>query len=242
MLPLNIVEKEGFRQMVKVFDSRYQLTSRNYFSHTAIPTLYTNVRDHVIEDLHQAHFFSATTDLWSSVGIEPYISFTIHYIDDSWKLRSKCLQTLFMPQDHTGLNIASVLRETVKSWKQTEEQLVCLTSDSGSNVVKAADELEWTRLSCFGHNLHNAVNNSIKDDARVSRATGVCKKIVGSFSHSWKKQRELARLQAELSLPSHSLFTVSHYLLAVCACVTCFYTIGLCYQMGIETQNDQTDF
>ena len=35
--------------------------------------------------------------------------------------------------------------------------------------------------ACFGHNLHNAVNSSIKDDPRVSRATGVCRKIVCTF-------------------------------------------------------------
>lgn len=37
MLPINIVEKEGFRQMLKKFDSRYEVPSRKYFSQTAIP-------------------------------------------------------------------------------------------------------------------------------------------------------------------------------------------------------------
>ena len=68
-----------------------------------------------------------------------------------------------MPQDHSGINIADVLRETLESWELSEENMVCLTSDSGSNIVSAAQQLQWTRLSCFGHNLHNAVNNSIKD-------------------------------------------------------------------------------
>ena len=49
------------------------------------------------EDLHETHFYSATTELWSSVGMEPYISLTVHYVDGKWKLRSKCLQThMFM--------------------------------------------------------------------------------------------------------------------------------------------------
>ena len=53
-----------------------------------------------------------------------------------------------------------------------------MTSDS---VIKAAVELGWVRLSCFGHNLHIAVNNPIKDDVLISRATGVGNKI-----HSWQ--------------------------------------------------------
>ena len=81
MLLIYTVEKEGFRQMLMAFDSRYQLQSRHYFSRTAIPTLYAQVRESVIRNLQQAQFYGATTDLWSSVTVEPYINFTVHYVD-----------------------------------------------------------------------------------------------------------------------------------------------------------------
>ena len=76
-----------------------------------------------------------------------------------------------------------------------------------THVVSAAQQLEWTRLSCFGHNVHDAVNGYIKDDRRVSRATGVCRKIVCTFSHGQKKRRDLAKFQLEHGLPQHSLIT-----------------------------------
>ena len=88
-----------------------------------------------------------------------------------------------MPQDHTGLNLAEVLCETLETWEFSSENLVCLTTDSRTNIDSAAQQLEWTRLSCFGHNLHNALNGSINDEPSlwVSRATGVCRKIVCTF-------------------------------------------------------------
>ncbi len=49
--------------------------------------------------------------------------------------------------------------------------------------------------------------NAVKDDARVKRATGLCKQIVGVFSHSWKKKTALKKAQQELNLPEHSLIT-----------------------------------
>lgn len=49
--------------------------------------------------------------------------------------------------------------------------------------------------------------NAVKDDARVKRATGVCKQLVGVFSHSWKKKSALKKAQQELNLPEHSLIT-----------------------------------
>ena len=36
---------------------------------------------------------------------------------------------------------------------------------------------------------------------------GVCRKIVTSFSHSWKKKNELTKAQVEKGLPEHSLVT-----------------------------------
>ena len=57
---------------------------------------------------------------------------------------------------------------------------------NGSNVVSAASMFGWTQPSCFGHNF--TVSNATKDDARISRAMGVCKRIVISFLHSWKKK------------------------------------------------------
>ena len=139
-------EKSGFRQMLKTFDAKYQLLSRQYFFETAIPRLYSSVTEKVMEELFSMEYFSGTTDLWSSVGLKPYISYTIHYIDDQWQLQSKCLQTHFLPEDHTSGVLVDSLTTTFESWMLTAEKQVCLTTDSVSNVVKAATDLKWPRL------------------------------------------------------------------------------------------------
>ncbi|KAF0039325.1 hypothetical protein F2P81_007560 [Scophthalmus maximus] len=48
--------------------------------------------------------------------------------------------------------------------------------------------------------------NALKDD-RVSRATAVCEKLVGHFSHSGKKKAALTEAQRELQIPEHNLIT-----------------------------------
>ncbi len=50
------------------------------------------------------------------------------------------------------------------------------------------------------------LENAIKDEPRISRANGLCKKPEGHFSHSWKKKM-LAEAQEELQLPQHALIT-----------------------------------
>ena len=52
----------------------------------------------------------------------------------------------------------------------------------------------------------------MKNDTHVSRATEIADKIINTFAHSWKKRRELAKVQVELKLPTHSLVTVSAFI------------------------------
>ena len=81
-------------------------------------------------------------------------------------------------------------------------------------MTVAVEILGWNGLSCFGHNLHLAITNLMKDD-RISRAIGIAHKIVGAFAHSWKKKRDLIKVQTEMDLPHHSLVT---------ECITCWET------------------
>lgn len=57
------------------------------------------------------------------------------------------------------------------------------------------------------NNLHLAVGNAIKDDERVCRALGICRKLVATFSHSWKKKQEMTKAQQQMALPQLSLVT-----------------------------------
>ncbi|KAJ8014498.1 hypothetical protein DPEC_G00040850 [Dallia pectoralis] len=110
------------------------------------------------------------------------MSLTVHFITEDFELKSRCLQTAFFPESHTAENIAEGLRE-------------------------AALLNKWTRLQCFGHRLHLAVENAVKKDGRIDRAVGVCKKLVSHFSHSWKASDALAKAQKEINLPSHCLIS-----------------------------------
>jgi hypothetical protein len=86
-------------------------------------------------------------------------------------------------------------------WDLKAENQVCITNDSGSNIINATQKLDWPRLSCFGHNLHLGVTKALKSYSRCGRALGVCHKIVASFSCSWKRKQELTKAQLNLDLP-----------------------------------------
>ncbi|CAI5669823.1 unnamed protein product [Oreochromis niloticus] len=176
MMPINTVSREGFTSLIHKVDQRYRIPSRNYFSHVAIPQMYETCRKTVMFELSQAENYASTTDLWSSRTTEPYMSFTVHFLTEDFELKTRCLETVYFPDSHTSENIAHVLREVLASWDLKEDRQVCITTDNGANVVRATELNNWVRLQCFGHRLHLAIENSIKDDARIARAIGLCKK------------------------------------------------------------------
>ena len=110
-------------------------------------------------------YYSITTDMrFATETITLHMAVTVHYIDAEWRLQSHCLQTIYVPEDYTAENLATVLQEILESWTSPENCLACVTTDNGSNIVAAIRILKWNRLSCFGHNLHLAITNSMKDD------------------------------------------------------------------------------
>ena len=78
------------------------------------------------------------------------------------------------------------MKATLESWKLDSSKQVCLTTDSGSNLIKADEDLYWPRRSCFGQNLYLAIRKALKNDTRCTGALGVARKILNSISSSWK--------------------------------------------------------
>ena len=136
------------------------------------------------KELQEAEYYSVTTDLWSSASkLELYLAITVHYINREWELISYCLNTLFLPQDHTGVNISEALQSILESWSLPENKFACITTSNGSSVAAAVEILGWNGLSCFGHNLHSTITNSMKDHDCISHAIRIAHKIVGVFAH-----------------------------------------------------------
>ena len=136
------------------------LVRNNYFLQVALPALYAKVHDNVEGELQGIHYYSATTDLWSNKGLLPCkVNYTIHWLDDEWNYKTPCLETFYLPSDHTATNIADALKDIQQTWKLPEEGQMSITTDNEADMISAANILEWQRLLCFNHNLNLAVTN-----------------------------------------------------------------------------------
>ena len=149
MLPEYTVEKSGFKQMLNKFNPCYDIPSCNYLSRVAIPALHFKVKSEIQQQINDQRFvyYAETTDLWSSITSELYLSYTIHYINQNWIMCSKCLQTHYMPEAHTGSNLHDALTSSLDQWNLNAEKQVAITTNSGVNIKLAFEHLDWQRLS-----------------------------------------------------------------------------------------------
>lgn len=60
------------------------------------------------------------------------------------------------PRTTLGVHIAE-LQDILISWKLNSTGLVAITTDNGTNVVKAVQLNKWLRMQCFGHRVHLAI-------------------------------------------------------------------------------------
>ena len=186
MLPISLVDSEEWTSLLKELDHRYECPSRKYFSENAIPSKSIAVKEAIIEDLKNTTSVCCTTDGWTSINTDPYLSLTVHFLTPTWQLRTYCLRTIYLPDSHTGKNIAGMIRTILAEFNLVLEDVTTITTDNGSNMKVAAKELRVIRMPCFGHILHNAINFATRDIAEVTDMLKECKSLVSTLNHSYK--------------------------------------------------------
>jgi hypothetical protein len=203
-LPLYTVEKDGFKHLLNVIDCRYKLPSRTHFADDVIPKLYSEVKERVMNELDHIEYYSATTDGWTSNTMTPFLSLTVHYISDEWELKTRNLQTAYLPDDHTGKNLCDMIESMLDNWELSKDQMVSVTTDNGANMKVAVRELGKPRLCCFGLVLNSAVNRAL-ENASIANAIATCRRLVSSVTCSYKRKKLLDDAQNELGITAKSL-------------------------------------
>ena len=126
--------------------------------------MYSHVRDSKVKPkLEDATYCLLTLDLWTSTAHDPYLSVTIHFIGTEWCLKTFCLETSPLYDDHTGSNIKDAVIEILQNWNLPLEKIVGVTTDNGSNFIATfAGDDSFFPFRCFGHSLDLAINKGLK--------------------------------------------------------------------------------
>jgi len=90
---------------------------------TRLKILASNIEKLIKNDLYNTRSICCTTDCWSSIVQESYITVTAHVIDSNWCPKSFTLTTHRMHKRHTVENLSEQLINTFDKWDMTNKVL-----------------------------------------------------------------------------------------------------------------------
>ena len=206
MRPYSVVQNEGFKNMLKVLEPRYEIPSRTHFSEKVVPDLYEREKKKVVDELSQVSAVALTTDGWTSRGTESYVTITAHFITEDWEMRSLVLQTRPLYESHTGTHLAQVLTQAVEEWKLRRPSTnIPVTTDNAKNQINAVNMAGLgPQIGCFAHVVNLASQKGISVN-KMDRLLGRIRKVVSYLHRSTTAAHVLKTKQDMLQLPNHKL-------------------------------------
>ncbi|GJV52109.1 zinc finger BED domain-containing protein RICESLEEPER 2-like protein [Tanacetum coccineum] len=199
-LPFSFTEYEGVRDVFKYLEPDVTHITRN-------TTKADMLKLHGVESKRLRHELLScpsriclTSDAWTSIVTDSYLSLTAHYVDKNWVLQKRVLNFSFFPPPHTGIALAEKISCLVKSWG-IEKKLFTITLDNASandccvdllkNQFRLMKSLVYDgtlfHLRCCAHILNLIVQDGLKkiDDA-VEKIRVSVKYIKGSHGRKLK--------------------------------------------------------
>ncbi|XP_039302645.1 E3 SUMO-protein ligase ZBED1 isoform X3 [Solenopsis invicta] len=195
--PYSFVEDSGFLSLIHELDARYKVPCKKTFTEKIIPGIFEEASIKLKNILINIDWLSLTTDLWTSINSESYITLTCHFLYEN-ELKSCVLDTSVMMGQHTAKDIACHIQTILDHWTITKNKIVCITTDNGSDVKAACTILQIRNLPCYAHTLNLVIKDAIKENKDFDAIVKKCSDIVTFFKRSNKAMKVLNNEQVTL--------------------------------------------
>ncbi|XP_078520379.1 zinc finger BED domain-containing protein 6-like [Lissotriton helveticus] len=161
--------------------------------------------------------------MWTSCQALDYMCITAHWVSfsgvaqqinaggDLVKIfkgaRKHATLAMFgMEKSHTAVNILDDFNKKVSQWLPPRNCKVgYVSTDNGSNVVRAMENGYYFRVPCLAHCMNLVVQKFLKKELAVDQILTICRRICTHFNHSFKARKELRRQQNVRRMPVKAL-------------------------------------
>ncbi|CAG8662774.1 18110_t:CDS:2, partial [Gigaspora rosea] len=160
--PIYIVEDKDFRLWTKNLDPRFQVPCVD-----TIKTIIFNSYDSAVSQIKDlisktSDTVSLTFDLWSSRAHDSYLGITCHWLTDSFDLHEIVLDMGELDEHHAS-DIVESVNSVLNKFNINCQKVFSITTDNGSNVKSAVQQMGISNVKCAGHTLQLSVNLGLKE-------------------------------------------------------------------------------
>nr|XP_060636684.1 E3 SUMO-protein ligase ZBED1-like [Anolis sagrei ordinatus] len=169
LMPVEVVEGEGFGQMLGVLDPSYKPPNASSLAHTVLKDMYTQVKGKIWELVQVLPQCSLSLDIWCHSSNLTYLTLTVHYVDDCFEPRTWVLSSHPIPEEPSTESLVEALAEASKEWGVRDSTSYIVGGFRGTAMQEATAALGWTALPCIGQALRAAMEAVLGQPA-VQRA------------------------------------------------------------------------
>ncbi|KAK3415408.1 hypothetical protein EUGRSUZ_H01031, partial [Eucalyptus grandis] len=127
----SFVEHEGTRELFSYLNPNVKHISRNT-ARSDVLKVYEKEKGILKSKLLSlSSRICLTSDLWTSITTDHYMTVTAHYIDDDWELQSKVLCFSYVPPPYSGVILLEKLLSLLREWG-IERKIFSITLDNAS--------------------------------------------------------------------------------------------------------------
>lgn len=175
--PFSCVDNADFEDMMQYAKKDIIINSRKTIIRR-LEELYQQRKLELKEKLNSFNSkYSITCDVWTSKNQLSFFGFTIHYIDDNWKVVEHLLAFKYLEYEHDGLSLSRTMIEVLEDYG-IADRLLGVTFDNASNNSTMLSEVEkyyadkypksgfsvaWNQVECMAHVLNLAAQQILSN-------------------------------------------------------------------------------
>ncbi|XP_043915125.1 E3 SUMO-protein ligase ZBED1-like [Protopterus annectens] len=182
LMPVEVVEGEGFIQMIGTLDPNYKIPAASFLAHTILQEMQIQVKLKVIEFVKSLQHCSVSLDLWKHCSSLSYLTLTVHYIDDTFEFKNKVLSSHPVSEDFTIESVKTALMDIADEW-DIRTRTAFAVGLNNTDVKLAVSKVGWKFLPCVGYILKACVE-SVLFHPRVVDVLNKCSKFVAAVFSS----------------------------------------------------------
>jgi hypothetical protein len=211
--PLSAVEKDSFRAMINCLNSKAPVIGFDKIR-TLMSNKYFDAM-HDVSTILKGKAVALTTDAWTSIAKEGYVTCTIHFIEPkTWTLHHFSLGIFKKDGNSTAVDVVRYAEGHMQNFNVTYHQLTCVVTDTESTMIaagrifkekssEAGGSTAWH--GCIDHKLELVTKLAFKDVPESIGTMATCRAIVAFFNSSSQateklKEKTKARLGVALTV------------------------------------------
>ncbi|GFR27038.1 zinc finger BED domain-containing protein 1 [Trichonephila clavata] len=192
MLPVNILEGNGFKKLITSLEPSYKIPTVKEFFIDHIPKKYYVEYKKVQNFLKDAEKVHTSIELWTGYNDQNFLTISSHFVTSDFHYKHYALSTVPV----TGINPEYLMTSVVSCISQWDLSMdvMCIVTDGSDTMTKTSQLTGWTMITCFAHILDDIIKQSLSS-VELTALVAKCRNVVKFLRNNESAKQQLLEAQ-----------------------------------------------